>query len=83
MGPKEMDKGREKVNLSFKLALPNHPLLPGLAMNTVVSKVCNNLHSGTDGWVRLRFRSRKFKFRQKDETYICDQGARKCMNLQI
>ena len=69
MGQKQMVKAREKVN--FHVVSPNHPLsCTGLAMTSVVSKVCNNFHSGTDGWVRLRFRSKKFKFRQKDETYI-------------
>ena len=68
MGQEQMAKAREKVN--FQFVSPNHPLFSGLAMNSVVSKVCNNFHSGTDGWVRLRFRSKKFKFRQKDETYI-------------
>ena len=68
MGQKQMAKAREKVN--FQFVSPNHHLLTGVAMSSVVSKVCNNLNSGTDGWVRLRFRSKKFRFRQKDETYI-------------
>ena len=50
----------------------------GLAMTSVVSKVCNNPNSGMeDGLVRLRFRSKKFKFHEEDETFICDQGAEK------
>ena len=41
-------------------------------MTKVVTKVCDNTDSGSnEPVVRVKFRSRKFKFREKDETSTC------------
>ena len=42
-------------------------------LNTAVGKVFNNYFSGTDGSVYLEFRSKKFKFKEKNEAFNCEQ----------
>ena len=45
-------------------------------MTKVVTKVCDNTNSGSnEPVVRIKFRSRKFKFREKDETSTCVTGV--------
>ena len=51
----------------YSTALNLTPLLSGLAMNSVVSRVCDNWESGTDENVLLEFKSTKSG--GGDETY--------------
>ena len=41
-------------------------------MNAVISTVCDNIESGTDENVFLKFKSYKFNPSRKNETYTCD-----------
>ena len=54
-----------------------YPTFPGLAVNIAVGKVFNNYSSGTDGSVYLEFRSKKLKFKERNEAFSCEQDVRR------
>ena len=69
MERKEVDRVLEKV-ISIDKSEISHL---SRSCHEHVGKVFNNYFSGTDGSVYLEFRSKKLKFKEKNEAFNCEQ----------